>query len=178
MRFLETALPGAYLIEPVPLADQRGSLMRMFCARAFADQGLETSFVQHSLSYSALRGTIRGMHFQLEPHQEVKLVRCIAGAIYDVILDLRPASPTFGRWQGFELTARTKRQLYIPERFAHGFQTLCDDAEVHYLISAFHVPAAASGLRHDDPLFGIEWPAPPAALSDRDRSWPDYVPAS
>jgi dTDP-4-dehydrorhamnose 3,5-epimerase len=173
LRFSEAGLPGAWLIEPEPARDDRGEFARTFCARAFADHGLETRFVQHSLSRSRLRGTVRGLHFQREPHAEVKLVSCPRGAIWDVIVDLRPDSPSRGRWAAFELTARNRRQLYIPKGFAHGFQSLCDDVEVGYLISAFYEPEAASGVRWDDPAFGIRWPLPPAAMSDRDRAWPD-----
>jgi dTDP-4-dehydrorhamnose 3,5-epimerase len=174
MRFLETKVNGAFLIEGEPVGDERGRFMRTFCAEEFSSHGLETSFLQHSLSYSAAAGTLRGMHFQRPPHEEVKVVRCSAGAIFDVVLDLRPGSPTFGRWQGFELSAENRHQLYIPKGCAHGFQSLCDDVEVNYLISDFYTPAAASGVRYDDPRFGIEWPLPLVVISDRDRAWPDY----
>jgi dTDP-4-dehydrorhamnose 3,5-epimerase len=174
MRFLETTVSGAFLIEPDPVGDARGTFMRLFCAREFSSHGLETNFPQHSLSYSATAGTLRGMHFQGPPHEEVKVVRCSAGAIFDVVLDLRPASPTFGLWQGFELSAENRHQLYIPKGCAHGFQSLCDDVEVSYLISQFYTPAAASGVRYDDPCFAINWPRPLVVISDKDRAWPDY----
>lgn len=177
MRFIETAVHGAWLIEPETHHDERGSFTRTFCAREFAGRGLETRFVQHSTSRSHRRGTVRGMHLQRPPHEEVKLVRCIAGAVYDVVLDLRPGSATFGRWQGFELAAANGRQLYIPAGCAHGFQTLEDVSEVGYLISAFHEPAAAAGVRHDDPRFAIAWPRPITVMSDRDRAWPDWTPS-
>lgn len=172
MRFVETELSGAWLVEPEPVADARGSFMRTFCENEFADRGLETRFVQHSQSHSILRGTLRGMHFQLPPHGEVKLVSCISGAIYDVVVDLRPASPTLYQWVGVELTPENRRQIYVPEGFAHGFQTLTDDAVVSYMISRFYAPMASVGVRHDDPVLAIYWPLRPTAMSDRDRAWP------
>jgi dTDP-4-dehydrorhamnose 3,5-epimerase len=178
MRFEETKLCGAWLIEPVPASDQRGFFARTFCAQEYADHGLTTRFVQNSTSHSVARGTLRGMHFQRAPYGEVKVVSCLKGAIWDVIIDLRPESPTYSQWQGFELTAENRRQLYVPKGFAHGFQTLCDDTDVGYLISAFYVPQAASGLRHDDPAFAIEWPLPLTAISGKDRTWPDFLPKS
>jgi dTDP-4-dehydrorhamnose 3,5-epimerase len=174
VRFEETKLCGAWLIDLVPARDRRGSFARTFCVQAYADHGLRTGFVQHSTSQSAARGTLRGMHFQRAPHSEVKVVRCLKGAIWDVIIDLRPESPTYRRWQGFELTADNQRQLYVPEGFAHGFQTLCDDTQVGYLISAFYAPLAASGVRYDDPAFAIDWPLPLSEISDKDRTWPDF----
>jgi dTDP-4-dehydrorhamnose 3,5-epimerase len=177
LRFIETDLRDAWLIKPQPVEDKRGSFTRTFCQREFAEHGLHTVFVQHSCSRSPVRGTVRGMHFQRAPHAEVKLVSCRRGAIWDVIIDLRPESPTYCRWQGFELTAEDNCQLYIPAGFAHGFQSLSPDAEVSYLISAFYTPAAAGGVRYDDPAFHIDWPLPVAAISDKDRSWPDFAPA-
>lgn len=174
MRFIPSALPGVLLIEPEPLRDQRGFFARTFCVREFAAQGLETIFVQHSLSRSEARGTLRGMHFQRAPHAEVKVVTCAKGAVRDVLIDLRPGSPTFRRWEGFDLTAENRRSLYVPHGMAHGFQTLVEDTEVTYLISEFHVPEAAGGVRHDDPAFGIEWPLPVSAMSERDRAWPPF----
>ncbi len=174
MRFEETNLCGAWLIDLAPARDQRGFFARTFCVQAYADHGLTTGFVQHSTSQSVARGTLRGMHFQRAPHSEVKVVRCLKGAIWDVIIDLRPDSPTYRRWQGFELTADNQRQLYVPEGFAHGFQTLSDDTQVGYLISAFYAPLAASGVRHDDPAFAIDWPLPLTEISDKDRNWPDF----
>ena len=177
MRFSRTELCDAWLIEPVPARDERGFFARTFCIREFAEHGLTTRFVQHSTSASTRRGTLRGMHFQRAPHGEAKVVTCSRGAIWDVIVDLRPRSPSYRRWQGFELTAGNRRQLYIPEGFAHGFQTLCDDVEVSYLISAFYAPAAAGGVRHDDPTLAIEWPLPVSVISEKDRTWPDLVPS-
>jgi dTDP-4-dehydrorhamnose 3,5-epimerase len=175
MRFEPTKLKDAWLVHLEPARDERGFFARTFCVDEFGSHGLETSFPQHSVSFSARAGTVRGMHFQREPHSEVKLVRCISGAIWDVIVDIRPDSPTFRQWQGFELTGLNGRQLYIPKGFAHGFQTLSDNAEVSYLISERYVPEAASGLRHDDPSFNIAWPKPVTEISAKDRQWPDLA---
>jgi len=174
MRFTPTDLNDAWLIEPEPFRDARGWFARTFCEREFGERGLETRFVQHSTSQNFNRGTLRGMHFQRGTDAEVKLVRCLKGAIYDVIIDLRPDSPTFKRWFGAELTAENVRQLYIPKGFAHGFQTLSDDCEIGYLISEFYAPEASSGVRWDDPAFAITWPMAPTVLSDKDRDWPDF----
>jgi dTDP-4-dehydrorhamnose 3,5-epimerase len=152
MRFEESTLAGACLVTSEPACDERGFFTRTFCVREFAERGLETIFVQHSTSYNIKRGTLRGMHFQRPPHDEVKLVSCLKGAIQDVIIDLRPGSATFGCWEAFELTERNRCRLYIPKGFAHGFQTLADDTEVGYLISQFHVPNAAAGSRLRDRL--------------------------
>ncbi len=178
LHFHETKLHGAWLVGFTPARDHRGFFMRTFCAREFADRGLDALFVQHSISHSSAKGTLRGMHFQRAPHGEVKIVTCLRGAIWDVIIDLRPGSATFMRREGFSLSEENRYQLYIPEGFAHGFQTLVPNSEIGYLISAFYVPEAADGVRYDDPLFGIPWPFAPAAMSERDRSWPDFsVPA-
>jgi dTDP-4-dehydrorhamnose 3,5-epimerase len=174
MKFVKTKLRGAWLIDAEPMQDHRGFFARTFCAREFAQHGLETDFVQHSTSYSSAKGTLRGMHFQRAPHAEVKIVRCLKGAIWDVIIDLRPGSPTYRRWQAFELTAENRRQLYIPAGCAHGFQTLCDDTEAGYLISAYYAPSAACGVRYDDPAFAIAWPLPPGPMSMMDKGWPDF----
>lgn len=175
MRFERAELDGVWLIGLEPAVDQRGFFARTFCAREFAERRLHTVFPQHSTSYSGKRGTIRGMHFQRDPSAEVKVVNCVRGAIYDVLIDLRPASPTYGRWQGFDLSAENRLRLYIPAGYAHGFQTLTDDAEVEYLISEFHAPDRAAGVRYDDAAFSIDWPLPVCSISDRDRTWPDYV---
>lgn len=174
MKFQKTSLEGAFLISLEPVEDARGFFARTFCVQEFAAHGLETVFVQHSISHSRLRGTLRGMHFQKTPFEEVKLVSCQQGAVWDVIIDLRPGSATRGQWQAFELSAANRCQLYIPKGFAHGFQTLSGDTVVHYLISAFYRPEAASGVRYDDPAFGITWPLPVAAISEKDRTWPDF----
>lgn len=175
MRIEQTDLPGAVLIIPEPVRDERGFFARTFCAREFGEMGLETNFVQHSISASVKKGTLRGMHFQAEPHGEVKIVSVLRGAILDVIVDLRQASRTFRRSTGFELTQENRHRLYIPKGFAHGFQTLTDDVEMAYLISAFYDPGAASGVRFDDPAFSIAWPLPVAVISDKDRAWPDFT---
>lgn len=176
MRFQETSLAGTWLIGAEPARDTRGFFSRTFCLREFAVHGLETRYVQHSTSYSAVRGTIRGLHFQQPPHAEVKVVRCLKGAVWDVIIDLRPQSPTFRRWQCFELSADNGNQIYVPKGFAHGFQTLTDGAEVSYLISEFYVPVAAAGVRYNDPAFDIEWPLPVTAISEKDNAWPIFSP--
>jgi len=174
MLFHATQLDGVWLIDLEPAADERGFFARTFCERELGARGLETRFVQHSVSLTRRAGSVRGMHFQRPPHEEVKLLRCLRGAIHDVLIDIRPASPTFMRWEAYRLTAQNRRQLYVPAGIAHGFQTLEDDTEVGYLISAFYAPAAAWGVRHDDPAFGIPWPLPLADISDKDRAWPDW----
>jgi dTDP-4-dehydrorhamnose 3,5-epimerase len=171
MHFEPVGLDGAWLVHLDPTKDRRGFFARTFCITEFGVRGLETSFPQHSMSCSYRRGTLRGMHFQLAPHDEVKLVRCLSGAIWDVIIDLRPASRTFRQWRGFELSAENQDQLYIPKGFAHGFQTLSDNVQVNYLISEFYSPDAASGVRYDDPAFGITWPLPVSEISEKDLRW-------
>jgi dTDP-4-dehydrorhamnose 3,5-epimerase len=171
MRFLETKFRDAWLIEPEQIADERGYFARTFCARDFAARGLDARFVQHSRSYSAAKGTLRGLHYQKAPHTEVKVVSCLAGAIHDVIVDLRQDSPTFRTWQAFTLSEQNQRQLYIPAGFAHGFQSITDNAEVGYLISEFYEPAASTGIGYNDPSLGITWPLPVAVISERDRTW-------
>jgi dTDP-4-dehydrorhamnose 3,5-epimerase len=175
MRFTPAELSGAFLIELDPIGDHRGYFARTFCVREFAEHGLATSFVQHNTSLTKRRGSVRGMHFQRAPSTETKVVSCSRGAIYDVVIDLRPTSPTYMRWQGFKLSAENRRRLYVPDGFAHGFQTLTDDVEVDYLISQFYAPEAASGVRHDDPAFAIRWPLPVADLSDKDKAWSPYT---
>ena len=177
MLFTKSQLEGAWLVDPEPIRDSRGLFARTFCEREFGTQGLETRFVQHSTSQNASRGTLRGMHFQTAPHAEIKLVRCLKGAIYDVIIDLNPGSPTYRQWRGVELNAANMRQLYIPKGFAHGFQTLEDECEIGYLISEFYVPEASSGVRFDDPAFAIEWPLAVSVMSDKDKAWADFDPS-
>jgi dTDP-4-dehydrorhamnose 3,5-epimerase len=175
MIFTETRLEDAYVIDLEPRADERGFFARAWCSREFADHGLSTRLAQCNVSLNGRRGTLRGLHYQAEPHAEVKLVRCTRGAIYDVIVDLRPSSPTFCRWLGVELTAENRTMLYVPEGFAHGYQTLEDDTETFYQVSAFYAPDAERGVRWDDPAFSIEWPYPESPLiSEKDRSWPDF----
>jgi dTDP-4-dehydrorhamnose 3,5-epimerase len=175
MRFLPTRFEAAWLIELEPHVDERGFFARTWCRREFAERGLAVDIAQTSVSWSAKAGTLRGLHYQRAPHEEAKLVRCARGALFDVIVDLRPGSPTCGRWQGFELTAENRRELYVPKGFAHGFQSLEDATEAHYQMSEFHVPEAASGLRWDDPILAVEWPLPVSVISERDRGWPDYA---
>ena len=175
MHFIKTYLEGAWLIDLEPVCDNRGFFSRTFCIDEFNSHGMETSFVQHSLAYSARRGTLRGMHFQSDPHSEVKIVECSKGAIFDVIIDIRPQSSTFGQWRGFELSAGNRRRLYIPKGFAHGLQTLADDTEVRYLTSMRYAPTASKGLRYNDPALAIPWPLPVSAISSKDQAWPDFT---
>ena len=174
MIFTATPLQGAWLIDIDPHFDERGFFARTWCRQELADHGLDTEIVQENLSYNHHRGTVRGLHFQQPPHEESKIVRCTRGAIFDVIVDLRPQSPTYRQWQGVELAAANHRALYIPKGFGHGFQTLIDETEISYQMSAFHTPQAASGHRYDDAAFGIVWPLPASVISGRDRAWPAF----
>jgi dTDP-4-dehydrorhamnose 3,5-epimerase len=175
MIFTPTELEGAYLVDLEPRADDRGFFARAWCEQEFDEQGLSTRIAQCNISFNRRSSTLRGLHYQATPHAEVKLIRCTRGAIYDVIVDLRPDSPTWKRWLGVELTAENRRMLYVPEGFAHGYQTLVDDTETFYQVSTPYAPQAEAGVRWDDPAFSIEWPDPDRALlSDKDRSWPDY----
>lgn len=174
MKFQSIALHGAFLIEPAAMHDSRGFFARTFCAEEFATHGLKIDFPQHSISFSAHKGTLRGMHYQRVPYGEAKLVRCARGSIWDVIIDIRRDSSTFGQWLGFELSSANGRQVYVPEGFAHGFQTLGDDVEVSYLISTPYVPEAAAGFRHDDPAIGINWPLSVTHISEKDLRWSDF----
>ena len=173
MKFTQTSLQDAVLIEQERHADVRGYFARTFCVQEFERAGLETVFVQANASHNVRAGTLRGMHFQRPPHGEIKLVRCVKGAIHDVIVDLRRASPTYGRWEGFDLTEENGCMLYVPAGFAHGFQTLVDDTDVAYQVSHPYTPGAEGGLRWDDPAFGIAWPLPVTTISEKDASWPD-----
>jgi dTDP-4-dehydrorhamnose 3,5-epimerase len=177
MIFTETPLKGAYLIDLEKRGDDRGFFARAFCEREFAEHGLVTHFVQANNSLSAHAGTLRGLHYQLAPKAETKLIRCIRGALYDVILDLRADSPSFGRSFGADLTAENRRMMYVPKGFAHGFTTLIDDTEAFYLVDAFYAPESERGVRWDDPRFAIRWPVQPAVISDKDRSYRDFNPA-
>ena len=172
MIFEETRLAGAWVIEPECMEDERGFFARTWCRREFAERGLSTEVAQCSISHNRKKGTLRGMHYQAPPHAEVRLVRCTRGAIYDVIIDLRPGSPTYRRWIAEELTAGNRRMLYIPQGFAHGFQTLVDDTEVFYQMSEFYHPESARGIRWDDPAIGINWPHRQVILSDKDATLP------
>lgn len=168
MKFLAAEIPGVYLVEPEPIEDERGFFARVFCAGDFAARGLAAHVAQCSLSFNSRKGTLRGMHYQAAPHEESRLVRCTRGAIFDVALDLREGSATFGRWAAFELTAENRRMIHVPEGVAHGFQTLVDEAEVHYQMSAGYEAASARGTRWNDPAFAIRWPIANPILSERD----------
>jgi dTDP-4-dehydrorhamnose 3,5-epimerase len=172
MIFTESPLPGAFLIDMAPLADERGFFARAYCAEEFAARGLACEWPQCSVSFNTCKGTLRGLHHQRAPHEEHKLVRCTAGALFDVIVDIRPKSPSYRRWFGTQLTAKNHRSLFIPPGFAHGFITLSDDTEVYYMISVAHAPAYAQGFRWDDPAFAIEWPISPKVISPRDAAFP------
>lgn len=171
-------LEGAYLVDLERHVDERGFFARTWCRDEFGLHGLATEVVQCSLSYNRLAGTIRGIHWQAEPHEEEKLVRCARGAIFDVIVDLRPASPTYLKHEGVNLESSDGRALYVPKGFAHGFQTLEDHCEVFYQISQQHEPSASRGLRWDDPLIHISWPLPPSNLHPRDAAYPDFRPVA
>jgi dTDP-4-dehydrorhamnose 3,5-epimerase len=177
MIFTETPLSGAYAIGLEKRGDDRGFFARVFCRREFEQHGLVTEYVQMNNSLSAQKGTLRGMHYQLPPSAETKLVRCIRGALYDAILDLRPGSATFGKSFGIELSAENRLMLYIPKGFAHGFMTLTDDVEAFYFADEFYAPQQERIVRWDDPRFAISWPASPASLSDKDRAARDFDPA-
>lgn len=172
MIFQTTPLPDVFLIGLEPRIDDRGMFARAFCVREFRDQGLETSYVQANISANTRVGTVRGMHFQRPPNAEVKLVRCIAGAIYDVVVDTRSNLPTYLQWFGVELSQANGLMMYVPQGFAHGYQALTDGATAHYMVSAYYAPESEGGLRHDDPAIQIRWPLPVADISPKDANWP------
>jgi dTDP-4-dehydrorhamnose 3,5-epimerase len=171
MIFTETSIPGAYCIDLEPLKDNRGFFARTWCTKEFREHDLNPNLVQCNLSYNAKRGTLRGMHYQRTPYEEAKLISCIIGTIYDMILDLRQHSPAFGRWQAVELSAANHRMLYIPEGVAHGFQTLQDDSSVFYQMSGFYHPESTCGVRWDDPSFCMEWPITDKIMSAKDQTY-------
>ena len=171
-RFTETDVVGAWVIEPNPHKDDRGRFMRAWCAREFAGHGLDFVPVQANMGSSVRKGTVRGMHFQEVPALEAKLVRCTRGAIFDVALDLRLESPSYGKWCSAELSAENGRMLYVPERCAHGYQTLEERTEIYYMASGFYTPSSVRGVRFDDPAFNIQWPLVATVVSEQDRSWP------
>ena len=176
MRFTPTDLPDAVIIDLEPIEDARGFFARAWDERELAENGLETRIAQCNVSFNKRKGTLRGMHLQRPPYEEVKLIRCVRGSLFDVIIDVRPESASYKRWTGVELSAHNRRMLYVPRGFAHGFQTLEDDTETFYMVSEFYVPGAEEGLRWNDPAFGIEWPlGEPSEISDKDRDWPDFV---
>jgi dTDP-4-dehydrorhamnose 3,5-epimerase len=172
MKFLPTSLPGVWLLDLEPRGDDRGFLARTYCEKEFGDQGLNTHWPQCNLTLTKKRGMLRGLHYQAEPKPEIKLIRCSAGAVYDVLADLRPDSSTFGRWEAFELTAANRRTLYVPGGIAHGFQCLADDSEVFYQMSEFYYPDLARGVRWNDLHLAIHWPIANPQLSPRDQQLP------
>lgn len=176
MIFRETPLKGAFIIDIERIEDKRGFFAEAWGQKEFEANGLVSRMVRTNISFNRKRGTLRGMHYQVPPYEEIKLVRCTRGAIYDVIIDLRPDSPTYKKWTGVELTAENYRMLYVPERFAHGFLTLEDAAEITYHLSQFYSPESARGVRYDDPVFGIEWPLQVEVISDQDLGWSYCLP--
>ena len=174
MKFNSTPLEGAYTIELEPFSDERGFFARGWCAREFEEAGLVGITAQLNVSYNERKGTLRGMHYQVAPYEEVKLVRCVSGALFDVIIDIRPDSPTYRQHYGVELSARNRTMLYVPEGFAHGFQTLEDQTEAIYQVSEFYTPTAELGVRYNDAQFAIEWPVELSNISDKDAAWPDF----
>ena len=175
MKFTETGLDGAFVIEIEPRLDERGFFARGWCRREFEAAGIRINFVQANIAFSKNKGTLRGMHFQRAPHAESKLWRCVRGAIFDVMIDLRLNSPTFKKWFGIELTSDNHKMTLIPEGFAHGYLTTADNTEVFYLVSAFYTPEAEGGVRWDDPAFGVRWPMTDnLIISEKDKNWPDF----
>ncbi len=172
MIFTPTQLKGVFIIDLQPVGDSRGWFSRTYCKNEFAAIGHHKEWVQLNHSFTATKGSVRGMHYQLPPFSEIKMVRCIAGAVLDVVIDLRKNSPTFLQWMGVELSAGNKKMIYIPEGFAHGFQCLMDNCELLYHHSAFYTPGAEGGIRYNDPLVGINWPLEPTEISDRDKTHP------
>lgn len=171
MIFTEAPLAGAYTLDLEKRADERGFFARAFCVNEFAEQGLKFDIVQVNVSYNVRKGTLRGLHYQIDPAPEAKLVRCVRGAIFDVIVDMRPESPTYLQHFSAELSAKNRRALLVPERFAHGFQTLTDRTEVLYQVSEFYTPGCERGLRYDDEVLNIPWPLSVTSISDKDRAW-------
>jgi dTDP-4-dehydrorhamnose 3,5-epimerase len=177
MIFTETKLKGAFIIDVKRLEDERGFFGRAWCKREFEQHGLNSNAVQANVSYNKVKGTLRGMHFQVAPYAEAKIIRCTSGALYDVIIDIRPESPTYKQWIGVELTEESMRMLYVPEGFAHGFVTLKDHTSAHYLVTQYYTPGSESGIRYDDPEFDIAWPIKPTVVSEKDRAIPDFAGA-
>lgn len=176
MIFVETKLKGAFIIEPERKEDERGFFARTWCRQEFEQHGLNSNLAQCSISYNKRKGTIRGMHFQDKPWPEAKLIRCTMGTVYDVVVDLRRDSPTFKQWVAEELSAENRRMLYVPQGFAHGFQTLRNNTEIYYQMSEYHRPEAAGGVRWNDPALGIAWPLSAVVVSERDDRFPDFHP--
>jgi len=177
MILTETKLKGAFLIEIEKIVDDRGFFARAWCKNEFEKHGLQTELVQANIAFSSKKSTLRGLHYQVDPYQEAKLVRCIKGAIFDAIIDLRPDSPTYKQWISVELTEDNCKTLYVPEDFAHGYLTLRDNTEVFYQVSQFYYPESERGIRWDDPAFGIRWPqTQDLVISEKDKNWPDFLP--
>lgn len=176
MLFEKTALPGVVIITLQPIHDDRGFFARSFCKNKLESAGLQNDFVQSNISYNHKKGTLRGLHYQTSPHEEIKIVSCRRGAIYDVVVDIRENSPTYHQWIGIELSADNYRSLYIPKGFAHGFITLCDDVELHYLMNNYYHPEAAAGIHWNDPSLAIAWPNKPIIISDKDKNLPRLTP--
>ncbi len=174
MKFTKTDLKDAYIIDLERLSDERGFFARAYCENEFKEHGIDSQIVQANVSYNHKKGTMRGMHFQEEPHGEAKLIRCTKGAIYDAIIDVRQDSPTYKEWIGVELNEENRRMLYVPEGFAHGFITLEDDVEVTYQVSEFYTPGAEKGIKYDDPMFNIDWPVEVEVISEKDRDWEPF----
>jgi len=174
MLFQKTPLAGCYVIEPQRIQDHRGFFTRVWCRKELEEQGLKAEVLQSNVGFSLRKGTLRGLHFQRPPHAEVKIVRCTRGAMFDVVVDLRPRSVTHGQWFGIELTEENGKMIYVPEGFAQGYVTLVDNTEMNYHTSKMFDRESATGVRFDDPAFGIQWPIDCAVISDQDRSWPDY----
>ena len=172
MRFTETPIHGAWIIDPSPHIDERGRFMRAWCDREFAAHGIKFVPVQSNMGLSKVAGTVRGLHYQVAPAAEAKLVRCTRGTVFDMLVDLRKGSSTFGAWTGVELSSENARMLFVPEMCAHGYQTLVDDAEIHYMTSAHYAPASVRGLNIRDPDVAIRWPLPIGPISDQDQKWP------
>ncbi len=175
MIFHPTPIDGAYIVEVEKIEDERGFFGRAFCADVFREKGIPFAVAQANVGCSRKKGTLRGLHYQLPPHEEAKLVRCIRGAVFDVIIDLRQGSRSYGRWFGTELTADTPRLFHMPKGTAHGYLSLADDSEIFYLVSEFYTPGAERGIRWDDPAFAIQWPITDnLTISEKDRAWPDF----
>ena len=175
MQFKETKLSGAYIIDLDTLEDERGFFARAFCQKEFEENGLKSNIAQCNLSFNHKKGTLRGMHYQVKPYEEVKMVRCTQGKILDVIIDLRKDSATYKKWVGVELSAENNSMLYVPEGFAHGYQTLEDNSVVYYQVTEFYQPGSERGIRWNDPAFNIDWPLEISVISDKDNSHPDYT---
>ncbi len=176
MNIQKTTVTDACVLDFQSFGDERGFFTRAFCAKEFAKAGLPVNMVQANLAGSAAKGTLRGLHYQVAPHEEAKLLRCIRGAVFDVVVDIRPESSTYGAWFGVELTAENRRMMFVPAGCAHGYLTLEDNSEVYYLVSEFYEPTAEKGIKWDDPAFGIKWPLTDnLVISDKDKKWPDFV---